>query len=195
MGGHVKDVDHGWKALLQSVKDMRGGVAAKVGVLADSSRGGNAREGGLTNAQLASIMEFQRPFIRPTFDKQRERLFEMSKPLIGKVFFNAYPYQKALGVLGATLAAEIKKAVTASPLPGIGPPNSPSYAAAKLVRGKGAKKKYGLEKAASPWLGEKNVAYDKKTGKTIDATKLVRTLVYTGEMINAVTWAIENKTG
>lgn len=133
-GPRVIVKDHGLSALFKTALQLRAGAHVKVGVLADSAQGGLHEEGGeLTVAEIAAVNEFgtedgrvpARSFIQRTFDEKREALTkEFAALLGGKVLFGAMTLANALGLVGAQLAAEIKKRVTAGdPIP---PPNAPS---------------------------------------------------------------------
>lgn len=164
MAGKVIDKDLGWAAVFKRVYESRRNVYAKVGVLADSEKGGMRLPGAaLTVAEIAAIHEFgtenqdpaaglvipPRSFVRSTFDEQRPALIEESKKLMAQILAGTMNAHQANNILGAKLAAEIKKKVTTGA--GVPPPLKPGTIAAK-----------GSE----------------------------RPLVDTGRMINAVTWAV-----
>lgn len=199
-GSRVIDRDLGWKSMMKQAKEIGKGRKVKVGVLADTSKGKAKPKGSnLNEAEIAAIMEYgapaagipARPALRPTFDKQREQLVKMASVLLSQILVRRTTVPIALNVMGAFLANQTKLYITGGALPGIGPPNEAGYAARKLVRGK-ARKKYGLEKGAF-WLGQKDRAYDKKTGKDVHAPMLVRTWVLTGRLVNSFTWVLEKK--
>jgi phage gpG-like protein len=76
--------------------------------------------GGITNAELAVILHFgapnagipARPFLSMAFDQHREPLAKMGAELMGKVILGEVSLDKALGLMGAKLAAESKKTIT-----------------------------------------------------------------------------------
>jgi hypothetical protein len=150
----------------------------------------------LSVAEIAAVNEFgtdkipARPAHRMTFDAKLDDLKNRSAALIGKIIFSGMSQAQALGILGASFAADVKQTITGSPLPGVAPPNAPGYADEKLMKGRGAKKKYILDKAQSPWLGERSKAYEKETGQDANAPSLVRTLVDTGRTVGAITWKV-----
>lgn len=117
---------------IREVKDAR----VHVGVLADDSKGG-AREGDLTVAEIAAILEYgtkdghipARPFLRHTFDAHREEMEKIGEKLIGQAVDGKITVDKALGIMGAKLSAEVKKCITSGP--GVPPPNAPSTIKAK----------------------------------------------------------------
>lgn len=135
----VTDRDLGWGRFFSAVNDLDD-LHAKVGVLADTAQGGLHVPGGqLTVAEIAAVNEFgtsdgripERSFIRSTFDKMREELERDAGKLVALVLDGAMTAQGALGVLGAKLAAEMKKTVTVGE--GVAPANAPS-----TVRRKGS---------------------------------------------------------
>ena len=180
MTAEVVDNDKGWKRLLAVVEALKGGSYAKVGVLADEAKGGLHVPGGkLTVAEIAAVMEYgtqdgkipARPFLRMTFDEQAGEHTRVAKLLILKIIDGNMPVGQALGLLGAKLAAEVKKRVTSgSEIP---PHNAPSVVARKEKRGAWNAK--GKAQRA-PAAGGGGFG--------------VRTLVDTGRMIGAVTWKV-----
>ncbi len=90
----------------------------KVGVLA--SKGGLADHDGITMVELAAIHEFgspaanipERSFIRKTFILRRKELAEMTRKLAKQIITKDMPVDKALDILGAWGAAQVKKTVT-----------------------------------------------------------------------------------
>jgi hypothetical protein len=161
---HMKVVDKGWADFFERIKILaKDNYSTKVGVLGDTSKGGATRDGGMTNAQIAVILEYgseaagipARPVLVPTYQKERDRLGRMSVTLMTRVVLGDSTVEQALGILGAHLVAEVKKAITTGP--GVSPPNAPSVAARKERKGK-------------------------KSG--------VRTWVDTGKLVNAFTWQV-----
>jgi hypothetical protein len=129
----IIDRDLGWKDMTKAVAAMAGGAYAKVGVLADDSKGAeHVDDGGITVAELATVLEFgtedkhipARPFLRGTFDEKREELAGNAKTLIGKIIDREQTVKGALDVLGLKLATETKKTITDGA--GVPPPNAPS---------------------------------------------------------------------
>lgn len=188
MSFKVVDKDHGWKRMFQMARSLAGGAYAKVGILDDDKGGAQHGEGGdLTVAQIAVVNEFgtedgkipARSFVRATFDEQSANLQIMAHALLIQCFFgtNNMTVERALNILGAQLAAEIKKKVTTGA--GVPPPNAPSTALRKASKGK-TKKIMGKE---AKTLGDAMAQ--------AGALASVRTLVDTGRMINAVTWAVQ----
>lgn len=135
----VVDKDLGWKELLRRARAVRNSYV-RVGVLGDDSKGAERPEGSdLTVAEIAAINEFgtddghvpSRPAFRHTFDAKRAELVELGKKLMRAYIDGKMPIDRALGILGSTLASEIKKTITQWPLPGFPPPNAPSTVRAK----------------------------------------------------------------
>lgn len=131
----VKDL--GWTEMLKRAKEIKD-RRVKVGVL-DSGEGAAMHDpdGDLSVAEIAAVNEFgtqdgripERSFVRSTFDEQREELVELGKELIAKVFEGKIDVNKALNMLGAKLATEIKKKITLGD--GVPPPNAEATIAAK----------------------------------------------------------------
>lgn len=129
----VRDVDRGWAAILKNAHALARGTAVKVGVLASDPKGAASEPGGdLTVAAIAAIMEYgthdghvpARPWLRPAFDRARERLIALAgKGLLG-VLVGDTTVPIVLGQMGATLVSEARNGITAGA--GIPPPNAPS---------------------------------------------------------------------
>lgn len=144
----VKVVDRGWDRIKKLVDaEAEKDSYVKVGYLDDGGKGSETRGDDLTNAELGAVMEFgtedkvipARPHVRPTFDAKRDELARDARTLIGQILDGKMTVKRALGILGAKLASEIKKRVTAGdPIP---PPNAPSTLQKKLsLTRKGSKK-------------------------------------------------------
>lgn len=128
--------DHGWVELMKHAKEIKDSKV-KVGVL-DEGDGAAVHDAGgvLTVAEIAAIHEFgtqdghipERSFVRSTFDEKHEELVELGKELMKKVLEGKIPVDRALNVLGAKLATEIKKKITVD---GVPPPNAESTVIAK----------------------------------------------------------------
>ena len=175
--GKVTDKDKGWRRLQELAKSLAADdVHVRVGVL-DDGRAGSEDRDGITTGQLAVAMEFgtattpARSWVGLTFDKARSEVQSDMQRLLGHIVDGKITVDKALNVLGAKYSAEVKNTVTQGEQ--IQPPNAPSTlkrkqgsthnnrnAKGQFIKGFGAKIKYG-----------------------------VRTLVDTGRMIGAVTWA------
>jgi hypothetical protein len=172
----VVDRDLGWRAMLKAVDSLAGGSYAKVGVLADDSKGGAETDGGLTVAELATVLEFgtddgripSRPFLRDTFDEKRDELKQNASALLFKILDGKQSVGGALNILGMKLASETKKTITTGE--GVPPPNAPSTIERKSVE------KTRILK--SGW---------KKSTLTLNS----RPLVDTGRLLNAITWSVE----
>jgi len=176
--GKVTDKDKGWRRLQDLAKSLAADdVHVRVGVLDDGRAGSEVREDGITTGQLAVAMEFgtattpARSWVGLTFDKARSEVQSDMQRLLGHIVDGKITVDKALNVLGAKYSAEVKNTVTQGEQ--IQPPNAPSTLARKqgkthnrrnskgqFVKGYGAALRYG-----------------------------VRTLIDTGRMVGAVTWA------
>ena len=138
----VRDVDRGWSR----VRDLGRALAeresfVKVGVLDDGGKGSARPDGGaLTQAEIALVLELgsgdgkipARPFVRRTFDEKRAQTSALAQRLVGLIFDGKLDVTRALGIMGAWFAAEIKKTVTAGEE--IPPPNAPRTLKRKLAR-------------------------------------------------------------
>lgn len=127
----IIDKDLGWTAMRRRVAEIEASHV-RVGIVGDAA---NESDGGLTVAEYGAVNEFgtddghvpARPFLRPTFDDQREQLVEMGKKLIGAVIDGKMRTEQALGILGASLASAVKRRITSN----VPPPNAPSTVAKK----------------------------------------------------------------
>ena len=180
MGASIVDRDRGFAAFFKQMAEVAGEHAVKVGILSASEKGGlhevdpvTGKASPLTIAEIAVVNEFgtqdgripPRPFVSSTFDEQRGKLQDMAEKGCRRIAEGKLTPDQVLGMMGATLAAEVKKKVTTgSEIP---PPNAPSTLARKV--------------GAGVW---------NRGGKAQRAAKGPRTLVNTGAMINAVTWQV-----
>lgn len=133
----VKVKDLGWIEWFKRAREIRD-RRVRVGVLADTEKGGMHEEGGeLTLAEIAGVLEFgtedgripERSVVRSTFDEKREELAKLGEQLMGAVLDGKLDTAKALGLLGAKTAAEMKNKITEGS--GVPPPNAPSTIEAK----------------------------------------------------------------
>lgn len=191
MKPRVVDKDRGWRAMLKAVDLAAGQSYAKVGVLADDAKGGlhaidpdTGKAAALTVAEIAAVQEFgtedrhvqERPFLRPTFDKQREAMIDMSRRGLVGILDGKLTVGQVLNMLGAFLAAETKKTITTGA--GVPPPNAPSTALRKAMRGR--TKRFFRREART--LGDALAQ--------VGAIASVRTLVDTGRLVGAITWTV-----
>lgn len=186
----VVDVDKGWRQIVKNAQAVAGRRYAKVGVLG-SGKGQEHEDGEghgpLTVAEIAAILELgtedgsipARSFIRSTFDEQRLALEQMATELVIAVVLYKLDADVALNRLGAKLAAEVKKKITDGR--GIPPPNTPEVALRKARKGQTGR----FFKHQPRNVGEALAQ--------VGAIAAVRTLVDTGRMLGAVTWAIVEK--
>lgn len=189
----VIDRDLGWRAILETVKAAKGDAYAKVGVLADTEKGGmhevgpDGKPSPLTVAEVAAVLEFgtedghipERSAVRSTFDEEKEELQKRSYELMADILFGKITRDDALNILGAQLVAAIKKKITTGA--GVPPPNAPSTVMQKASIGRTAKYFAGAGGRARN-LGE--------AFAQIGAAAAVRTWIDTGRLLAAFTWAI-----
>lgn len=151
----VSEVDRGWKAFRRAMRDADAGQSyVKVGVLDEpeahatpsGDKGSDTRDG-ITNAELAAVHEFgsrdgripERSFIRSTYDAKLASYKEDLKKLVKGIYEQKVTIERALGIMGAKMSGDMKRAVTSGA--GIPPPNAPSTLRAKLGKGKPGSKK------------------------------------------------------
>lgn len=221
MSSAVVDKDKGWAKILKQAIAADGPRYAKVGVLADDKGEEHEEGAALTIAEIAAILELgtedgsipARPFIRSTFDEQRAELEKMAIELVVEVTLFGLAEDVALHRLGAKLAAEIKKKITSGQ--GIPPPNAPSTAIAKAMKGRTSrffaqKKQRNVgdalaDVATTQYVeglgghgrgGRRAVGAARSLGDAfaqVGAIASVRTLVDTGRMLGAISWVIAQK--
>jgi hypothetical protein len=113
------DKDRGWAELFR--RATNGSFDLKVGVLADSGKGGAThKESDLTVAQIATIMEFgtedksvpARPAFRQTFEAERERMFQISRDLIKAFVEGKMTAERAANQMGRALSSAVKKTIS-----------------------------------------------------------------------------------
>lgn len=172
--------DHGFDALMHRAKEIAslGGAAVKVGVLADSEKGGLHEKGPdgkaspLTVAEIFAILNYgtrdgripPRPVLEKTFEKRRSALKDLGAKLIGGVVFGTIAVDQALNIMGAQFAADVKAAIVA----GFPPPNAASTARAKAKKGRTAR----LFRQPDPY--KENVRRAKVVGGAKDIASLFR---------------------
>ena len=157
----VTEKDRGWKALFERLEVLKKhDVNVRVGIFSDEKGGGEEREGGLTNVEIAAVHEFgapeanipERPFIRSTFDAYKQEYAEMVTKVLRGVIEGKLGVKQALDLVGAKMVADINKVVRQT--------QGPAYGFAPLKP------------------------------ETIDRKGSSRPLIDTGRMIAAVTWAV-----
>lgn len=176
----VIDRDLGWQDLLARARALAGGAYSKVGILADSSRGGlhqvgpDGKAAPLTVAEIAVVQEFgtedgrtpSRSFVRSTFDEQRGALAaDARKLLVAVVLDGKMSVDRALNILGLKLASMIREKIITGA--GVPPPNAPSTLRRKLAKG----------------------AWNRK-GKAPQRGQGPRPLVDFARMLGAIAWAV-----
>lgn len=124
----VKSVDKGWKSLSKTMKAIaQSDSKVHVGILGGKR---NSRKGEpLTNVELGFVHEFgtarvpERSFIRSTFEVNREKYAGILKRLVPQIYAQKMTVAQVLNILGATMAADIKKRMADGE---IKPPNAPA---------------------------------------------------------------------
>ena len=115
----IREVDHGFKKLVASLKTLKQKDSyVKAGVL--GSKATQPHPGQMDNVTLALIHEFgtrnghipARPFIRGTFEEFKPSYIETLTVLLGGVYKGKMTIPRALGLLGLKMAADMKKTVT-----------------------------------------------------------------------------------
>lgn len=173
----VIDKDLGWNDLVKRLEEIKE-ARVKVGVLDDGKRS----EERLTVAQIAAIHEYgtedgripARPFVKPTFDKQRDKLVKMAKNLMGQVIDGKISVKQGLNLLGSQLAADIKATVVA----GVPPPNALSTIIRKARK---SKKFTAVAENIGQAFGQAGILAS------------VKPLIDTGRMLGAITWVVVMK--
>ncbi len=129
------DRDLGWNEILKVAAEIKQSKV-RVGVIGERAE---AKEEGspLTVGEIAAVLEYgtedghipARPFVRGTFDAERENLVALGRKLIRGALDGKITVEKGLNIIGSTLANAIKRRITDGS--GVPPPNAPSTIAAK----------------------------------------------------------------
>jgi len=157
-----------------------------------------------------------RPFVRATFDDELPELVRMAQALIPRVVIDGdMPAERALNLMGLHLASAMRNRITTSPLPGIAPPNAPATALLKAMKGRTGRflrsnaKNLGTALAdvaatdatlrAAGGMARRLLkgSGGLKAARSIGgsfaqsgALAAVRTLVDTGRLVGAISWAV-----
>lgn len=126
--------DRLWRSILKRV-EKADGPHVQVGVLA--SKGGSADHDGISMVELAAVHEFgapgagipERSFIRRTFHEKRKELGAITGRLAKQVLTKSLEVPRALDMLGAWGANEVKNTIAKGPH--IPPPLKPATIARK----------------------------------------------------------------
>lgn len=130
----LKVVDRGWKKIVKISKQIAHRKShAKAGVLGT----GTHKKGELSLVELALIHELgapgagipERSFIRSSFEAHRPEYIALLKKFLPKVQSGQLSIVQVLGLIGAKMAADMKKGITTGA--GIPPPLKPATIAAK----------------------------------------------------------------
>lgn len=125
----VEDHASRWEGLRELGKKLtKRGAYVKVGLLGARAQKKLKAHGGLTNVELGMIHEFgapsrgipERSWIRSTFDAMRSEHLALIRKLVVGIYDQKISPKQALGLIGAKVAADIKKRVTTGE--GIPPP-------------------------------------------------------------------------
>lgn len=133
----LREVDHGWDRLVAGLKSIqRNESYAKAGVLGDAK----ARKDGdpASTVDVAFFNEFgvpskgipERSFVRASFDAHRTDYLGQLRQLAGGVYANTITVDRALGIMGLKMAADMKARIVAF----VPPPNAPSTLARKEAK-------------------------------------------------------------
>lgn len=134
----VTDRDRGWAQLIKELR-AAGDLSGKAGVIGTKAAAERPDgEGGTTtNAEIALTNEFgsqdgkvpERSFIRSTFDRQRSKYETDLQKLAAKVYARQMKIEKAVGLVAAEMASDIRKTIIDGEA--VPPPNAASTIASK----------------------------------------------------------------
>lgn len=138
--------------------------SVRVGFVGDSGAATH-EDSGLTNAHLASILEYgypegnipARPALAPAWDIHQRKYEQLCRKVAEGVARGTVDLEQGMGLIGAQMAADLKDYIVSGS--GISPENAPSVKARKERKSSG-----------SPWG--------------------VRTWVDTGALVNSITWVV-----
>lgn len=137
----VLDIDRGFAKLKRTMRSLAQSESfVKAGVLGAAAEE-KAEGSNLSNADIATIQEFgspekgipSRPFISGTFEKNRDKYVRQLAKGLTKVYENKLSIPALLGVLGTSMATDIKGAVLGD---NNFAPNAPSTIQKKMRKGK-----------------------------------------------------------
>lgn len=173
----VVDRDLGWRELMKRVAQIKNSYA-KVGVFDEGEHEGSE----LSVAEVAAVHEFgtedghipERSFLRSTFNAHREELIAIGVELMGRIVDGAITAERALNMMGASLAAQTKATIAR----GVPPPNALSTLLKKARTGRTAKFFRRKARHVGDALAQ------------VGALAAVKPLIDTGRMIGSITWAV-----
>lgn len=128
----VRDIDHGYRKLVESVYGLRA-PKIDVGILAADGAAAYAGGDGATVLEVAMWNEFgaghvpERSFIRAWFDENEDACGRAVVAMMRAVLAGRYTSKQAVELLAQRFVAEIQRRMAQ----GIPPPNAPSTVAAK----------------------------------------------------------------
>lgn len=213
------DRDKGYRRIVAELKKAHGDAYVKLGVMGSEAGEVHGDEGGhITTAQLAAVHEFgapsvgipERSFIRRTFDHKRTEWYSLMQALVGLIYAGKMTMGRALGLLGAKAAADIKNTITQGPE--IPPPPKPAtlkrkleltrrlkeFAANQVVAKYDAREAARVRRRAGPITYEQHFASEQRkfaaAGKAAARVHRQRgsprNLVDTGRLVNSITWQV-----
>lgn len=161
--------------------------AGLTGTKATKRRKEKGKAAALTNVELGIIHEFgtstipARPFIKPAFLKHKAEYLSLLAEIVkGSVYAGNMRLDRALGIIGSKMAADMKNFVTQGPM--IKPFNQGypdrGYWLQKLMKGQ-------------EWRDNERKRRRARNMPVLEGpTAPPRTLVDTGRMVGAITWGV-----
>jgi hypothetical protein len=195
----LEDRDRGYKKIMAELsKAARGAAYTKVGVMADK----NNRHAGdpIDSVGIGIVHEFgapsigvpERSWLRSTVTAKKAEWFSLARQLIELIYVGKMTVTRALGLIGAQAANDVKAHITEGE--GIPPPNAASTIARKLgPRGPRAEvnaTEVDTENSASSRRGRSSESLSLKYLRAIVSGRGVRTLVDSGRFLGSITWAV-----
>ncbi len=205
------DRDLGYRRIVAELRRAtNGGAYAKVGILG----GTEERDGGVSAVELGTIHEFgapaagipERSFLRRTFDRKKDEWYALTRQLCSLLYGGRITMSKALGLLGARAAADMKATITDGPE--IPPPPKPETLrrkqgltqrlASDAARQAEARYEARTRKREGPMTaaqhaaseGRKFAAAGKAAARITQRRGTPRNLVDTGRLVGSITWKV-----
>ena len=125
MAADVKDIDLGWKRIKKELKLLDNSYTI-VGIQSDAGK----EEDGQNIAAVGAYNEFgvpsnnipARPFMRSTFEEQKEKLKIVQRAQYSRVLAGTRSVKSALALIGEFMTGKIKRKITSLRMP----PNLPA---------------------------------------------------------------------
>lgn len=165
----VSDKDYGWARLMEmGHRIAHDKPYAKAGVM---SRRSKRRGDPVDNVTIAVIHEFgapsagipERSFIRSAFDRNESKYEAMAAQLVAEIYDGKTDENKALGLLGLTLATDIKLGITTGS---------------------------GIHPADSDATLQRKANKSRRPRGFVGPLVSPRTLVDTGQLVGAISWVL-----